>query len=80
MGAILGGLIVRYNNVFWSKYFLVFLLSSVFRYLTSIVFIPKIKEVRSVDRITYPRLLMNIVTDTTTRGLIYDLIMIRKKR
>ncbi len=79
-GALLGGLIVKYNNVFWSKYFLVFLLSSVFRYLSSIVFIPKLREVRNVDKITYPRLLMNIIANTTTRGLIYDLIMIGKKR
>ena len=71
-GALIGGLFVKYNDMFWSKYLLVFLLSGVFRYLTSFIFVPRIKEARNVDTITYPRLFMYVVTTMTTRGLVYE--------
>jgi MFS family permease len=58
VGAILGGLIVKYNNLFWSNYLLVFIVSFVLRYIASIVFIPKIKEVRTVEPISDKQLLL----------------------
>lgn len=80
MGAMIGGLIVKYNNFFSSEYMLVFLLSGVFRYAVSFYFIPKLREVRTVEHISYPKLFLNILTDTTTRGWAYDMIAARKKK
>ncbi len=80
LGAMIGGLIVKYNNFFASQYLLVFLLSGIFRYLVSFIFIPKLREVRIVEHISYTKLFLNILTDTTTRGLVYDLIASRKKK
>ena len=80
VGALIGGLLVKYNSIFWSKYLLVFIISTVFRYGVAFVFIPRLKEVRRVDRITYPKLLMDLVTTMTTRGLIYEILMFNKKK
>ncbi|MBI4158868.1 MFS transporter [Candidatus Woesearchaeota archaeon] len=80
LGAMSGGLIVKYNSLFASQYLLVFLLSGIFRYAVSFTFIPKLKEVRIVEHISYSKLFLNILTDTTTRGLVYDLIKSRKKK
>lgn len=80
LGAMIGGLVVKYNNFFASQYLLVFLLSGIFRYLVSFIFIPKLREVRIVEHISYTKLFLNILTDTTTRGLVYDLIASRKKK
>jgi len=78
-GSLVGALIVRYNQVFWSKYLLVFLLSFVFRYIVSFIFVPKLKEVREVEHIPYHRLLLHIITNMTTKGLEYDIIPLRRK-
>jgi len=80
LGAMIGGLIVKYNHLFASQYLLVFLLSGIFRYLVSFIFIPKLREVRIVEHISYTKLFLNILTDTTTRGWVYDLIAARKKK
>jgi len=79
-GALVGGFLIKHSFLFWSKYYIVFLVSGVLRYLSSFIFISKLKEVRQVDRISYPRLLFHIVSSMTTRGLIYDIIFIRKRR
>ena len=80
IGAMIGGLIVKYNHFLGSQYMMVFLLSGVFRYIVSFIFIPKLREVRIVEHISYPKLFLNILTDTTTRGWIYDMISLRKKK
>ena len=79
LGALTGSMIVKYNNVFESKYFLVFLLSFVIRLIASIVFIPRLKEVRDVEHISYHRLLLKIVATIPTRGLVFAPIPFRKK-
>ena len=68
-GGLLGGLIVKYNSVFVTKYFLVFIISTVLRYLTSFIFIPKLKEVRQVENIAYPKLLLTLITTMPSLGL-----------
>lgn len=80
LGAMLGGLIIKYNHLFWSKYLLVFLMSSVLRSIASFVFIPKIKEVREVKHIPYHKLLLNVITTMPTMGLIHNPIVTRKKK
>jgi len=80
IGAMIGGLVVKYNIFFTSKYYMVFLLSGIFRYVASFIFIPKLKEVREVDKISYKDLFFQVVTTMTTSGLIYDIIYFRKKK
>ena len=79
IGAILGGLIVRYNHMFWSKYYLVFIVSFVLRYLSSLIFLPRLKEVRDVERIPYNRLLFKAFTSMPTTGMIHHLITLTKR-
>jgi len=66
-GSILGGVLIRYNEVFSSKYYLAFLVSFFLRYLASILFVPRLEEVREVEKIGYRKLIMEIVTAGTTK-------------
>jgi len=77
-GAIVGSVIVKYNNTFWSKYLLVFVLSFFLRYLSSFIFLPKIKEVRKVEEIPYRKLLLKVVSTLPTAGLVYQLVTLKK--
>lgn len=77
-GSVLGGLIVRYNDVFWSSYLLVFIISFIMRFTASSIFIPKIKEVRPIEVIPYPKLFLKVMSTMPTIGLIYYLIPFRK--
>lgn len=77
-GALIGSLIVKYNTMFWSKYLLVFLISFVLRYLVSFILIPRLKEVRPVEPIPYPRLFMRIITMMPTMSTIHHLIYLSK--
>ncbi|UCG78303.1 MAG: MFS transporter, partial [Nitrospirota bacterium] len=79
-GAMLGGVIVRYNNVFWSQYLLVFIISGILRYAASFIFLPKVREVRDVETIGYPALLLKVVATLPTMGIIYNLIPLRRNR
>ncbi|MEE9525021.1 MAG: MFS transporter, partial [Candidatus Woesearchaeota archaeon] len=58
LGATIGSLVVKYNNVFWTKYYLVFLISGICRLGVSVYFLPKLKEVRKVADIEYKKLFM----------------------
>ena len=78
-GAILGALIIKYNNLFWSKYLLVFLISGIARCIASIIFIPKLKEVREVEHVPYNKLFLNVLTSMPTMGLVHRIITFRKK-
>jgi MFS family permease len=72
-GAIIGSLIVNYNNVFWSKYLLIFLISGLMRYVASFVFVPRLKEVRPVEHIPYTRLLFRVGAVGPTQGVIHEI-------
>lgn len=78
LGAVIGSLIVRYNDVFWSKYLLVFLISFAVRYVVAFIFIPKLREVRQVDGIPYTKLFFKIVTMMPTVGPVYHLITFKR--
>lgn len=79
-GALLGSLIVHMNSLFWSKYLLVFLLSGILRFTASVIFLPRLREVRTVETIGYSRLFLKMVTSVPTKGLVYELIPFRRKR
>jgi MFS family permease len=78
-GALAGSLIARYNDLFWSKYLLIFGISGLLRYLASAVFIPRIREVREVEMIPYSRLFLKVISNMPTMGLVYQLIPFRRK-
>jgi len=78
LGAMIGGLIVRYNNVFWSKYLFIFLVSFACRYVVSFIFLNKLKEVREVERIPYHKLFMHIITTMPTMGMVHNIIAFTK--
>src|SRR3989344_1410109 len=80
LGAVIGGLLVKYNSLFISKYYLVFLISGIFRYAASFIFIPRLKEIREVDRISYRKLLFDIVSTMTTQGFLYDIVRPKKRK
>ncbi len=79
-GSISGSFLVGHNQLFWSKYYLVFIASFLLRYLTSVIFIPKLEEVRAVEKISYRQLVLEILSSVTTRGLVYNLMTFRKKK
>jgi len=79
-GSLIGTFIVNHNNIFWSKYLLVFLLSGLLRYIASFTFLPKLKEVREVEHIPYHKLLFNIVTTIPTEGLVHTITTFRNKK
>ena len=78
VGAMLGTAVVKYLPVafFFSQYYLVFILSFAGRYLISIYFIPKLKEVKQVDHISYDKLFMQIISAMPTMGLMHRIIMV----
>lgn len=70
LGAIVGAFFIKYAldyiPVFAAKYFLsvyyiVFLLSGIFRYVTTLLLVPKLKEMRKVEPISYKDLLMQVM-------------------
>ena len=61
LGVTIGSLIVRYNQLFWTKYYLVFLVSGVLRYTVSIIFLPKLREVRKVYDISYNKIFFKLM-------------------
>ncbi len=73
-GAMLGGAIAKYNHLFWSSYLAVFLISGLIRYAASLVFLPKLREVRQVQNIGYRNLMLKIVTSMPTMGLMHGMI------
>ncbi len=78
-GSLAGAFLVKYNELFRSKYFLVFILSMVLRYIASFMFIPKLKEVRIVEEIPYAKLFFKIIRTMPTAGVVFSFIPFRKK-
>jgi MFS family permease len=80
LGATLGGYLVRYGNMFWSPIHLLFLISGISRFLMSLFFLPKIREVKEVKKISGGKLLLTILTSEIWRGVNQRIIMFRKKK
>ncbi|MFH1762188.1 MAG: MFS transporter [bacterium] len=79
-GAMAGAAAVHFNRFFWTSYFLVFILSFVLRLTASVFFIPRLKELRSVEHISYRGLLLKAISAMPSRGLIYGLSSFRRHR
>lgn len=79
LGGIIGGLIVKFNDIFWSKYLFIFLVSGILRLIVSIIFVPRLKEVREVEKISYKDLFLRIISTMVTKGVIYNPILFRKR-
>ena len=58
LGTIAGSLIIKYNALFWSKYYLAFIVSGAARFLVALVFLPKLREVRKVADINYQKIFL----------------------
>ena len=80
LAALIGTLIITFNNIFWSSYLFVFLISGILRLAVAFYFTPKLKEVRQVERISYHQLLFRVLTTTAAAGLVYDWITFKKQR
>ena len=78
-GSMAGALLVKYNSLFLSKYFLVFLLSGLLRCVASYMFLPRLKEVRIVEPIPYSSLFFKIIRTMPTAGVVFSFIPFRKK-
>ncbi len=78
-GALLGSLVVRLNTIFASPYLLVFFISGVLRFGASLLFLPRLREVRTVEEIGYPRLLLKVVFSVPTISLLYELIPFQRR-
>lgn len=79
IGALAGSFIVKYNNLFWSAYILVFIISFALRLLATIIFLPKIEERRNVENTTYPNLMLSLISDATTNGVFHTIMTIPEK-
>jgi MFS family permease len=80
IGGIAGNFIIKYNDLFWSKFIFLFLASGILRFVVSIIFIPKLKEVREVEYIRYHKLLLEVLTTMTSEGLINRLLVLKRKK
>jgi MFS family permease len=78
-GALLGSVIVRLDAAFMSGYLLVFLLSGLVRLGASLLFLPRLREVRAVETIGYSRLFLKVVSSMPAEGLVYGLIPFRRR-
>jgi MFS family permease len=69
-GATIGGLLITRlpANALGSSYLVLFLFSGIIRYMSSIIFLPKLREVRLVEPIPYHMLFFNVVTTIPTTG------------
>ena len=82
IGAMLGSAILIYlptDHAILSSFYLVFLASFGLRYIFSFIFIPRLKEARQVQTISYKNLFLNVISATPTMGILHHM-MIRMKK
>jgi MFS family permease len=70
VGALIGGFILARlpEGALGSKFLVLFVISGIFRYMSSLIFLPKIKEVRTVEPIPYHVLFINVLTTIPSTG------------
>ncbi|OGW47701.1 MAG: hypothetical protein A2078_05825 [Nitrospirae bacterium GWC2_57_9] len=78
-GALAGSLIVRFDVLFPSTYMLAFLVSGLLRFGASVLFLPRLSEVRPVEAIGYPTLFFKVVFSVPTISLLYELIPFQRR-
>lgn len=69
LGTMLGSVIIDYNNLFWTKYYLAFLVSGIVRVFVSAILLPRIKERRKVKEIGYEQMAYQITRMIVTKGI-----------
>jgi MFS family permease len=74
LGAMMGSAVIKYVSIPASVYYLVFLMSYVARSLSSIFFLPHLRERRQVKSISYKRLVFKAVQGMPTMGMALHLI------
>ncbi len=79
-GAMFGSIIVKLNLLFVSPYLLAFLASGLLRLGASLLFLPRLAEVRSVENIAYPRLFLKVVFSVPAVSRIYEMIPFQRRR
>jgi MFS family permease len=78
-GALAGSMLVRFHALFASPYLLAFLASGIMRFGASLLFLPRLSEVRTVEEIAYPRLFLKVVASVPTISLLYELIPFQRR-
>ncbi len=76
LGTMLGSLIIDYNNLFWTKYYLAFLVSGVLRVFISAILLPRIKERRTVKDISYEQMAYQATRMIVTKGISQVLMIV----
>lgn len=79
LGGIAGGLVVRFDPVFESRYLLLFLVSGILRYVISCVCLFRLKEVRTTQQISYSQLFFKVVATLPNQGVLHHAFAFRKK-
>lgn len=79
IGALIGGYTIRLNNIFWSKYLLVFIISGIIR-LFALALLLKIKETRPVEKTSYDGLFFKIVSSEPIMNTLYSFFFFRRKK
>ncbi len=76
LGAIIGGFLAQYLTIsFMNKFLFIFLISGGLRALSSIIFIPQIKEIREIKK--QPRISLEMFNPTTE--IINEIVWFKKK-
>jgi hypothetical protein len=55
-------LLINHNKIFWSSYLFIFAISGIARYAVSFIMLPKLKEVRKVEKISYEGFLLKFLS------------------
>ncbi len=78
LGALFGGVLLNFNTTFWSSVILVMLISAALRLLSSLIILPKIKEVKPVKNISGAQLFWSIITVESIKGLNQPIILVKR--
>ncbi len=78
-GATLGGYLMSFGSWFSYPIYFVLIISGILRFLVSIIFLPKIREVKKVKKISKGKFLWSIFEEEVNLGLTYPRILIRKR-
>lgn len=70
-GAIIGGVISTLPTFFWSQFYMVFFISFLARYVVAIFFVPKIREMRHVEKTSYQNLVLHMLPTHWTSDFIH---------
>jgi MFS family permease len=79
LGSLFGGLLLKFNNFAFSKYYVVFFVSGMLRYAVTFVLLPKLKEVRPVAEVKYQHMLFRMALMFPSMGVRHHIFAASKK-